>query len=122
MADVLVVDDSSAVRNAVAGFLVENQIDVVTAVNGLDGIAKLKKDSKIKLIITDIMMPEMDGMTMLDKIRHEMGNQEVKILILTNENTPEFKQKCKPLKVRAWIVKPFDGPSALSVVKRLIGD
>ena len=120
MGRVLIVDDSSAVRHAVSTFLIENGVDVVTATNGKEGIEQLQADSEIKLIISDIMMPVMDGITMLKKIRNELQNHEVKILVLTNENTPEFKAECKPLKVKGWIVKPFDGPNAIHVIKRLI--
>ena len=122
MAQVLVVDDSSIVRTSVEKFLVENGIEVTTAVNGLEGLEKLKADSSIKLIISDISMPEMDGITMLEKIRNELGNEKVNVLVFTNENAASLKKRCKALKVRGWIVKPFNGPSALPVVKHLISE
>ncbi|MBF0237316.1 MAG: response regulator, partial [SAR324 cluster bacterium] len=81
MASLLIVDDSSAVRNSIVQFLNEHGIECITASNGLEGIEQLKANPGIKLIITDIMMPEMTGLEMLDKIRNEVGNQEVKVLI-----------------------------------------
>ena len=68
MAQILVVDDSATVRNEVEGFLTRNGVSVATANDGKDSLTKLKSDSAIKLIISDINMPVMDGLTMVEKI------------------------------------------------------
>lgn len=67
MAKILVVDDSSTVRDEVANFLKGSGLDVATAIDGKDGLAKMKADPGIKLIVSDVNMPNMDGLTMVEK-------------------------------------------------------
>jgi two-component system chemotaxis response regulator CheY len=67
MAQILIVDDSDAVRNEVGGFLKDNGFSVATAVDGRDGLSKLKSDPGIKLVFADVNMPNMDGLTMWKK-------------------------------------------------------
>lgn len=121
MAQILVVDDSEAVRNEVSEFLSSNGFDVATAVDGKEGLSKLSNDALIKLVITDVNMPNMDGLTMSEKIRNELGNSSVHILVLTTENDANMKQRGKVAGVKGWIVKPFNGPSALGPIKSLVG-
>ena len=121
MAQILVVDDSATVRNEVSGFLSENGFSVESAIDGKDGLEKLKADSSVKLVITDVNMPNMDGLTMSEKIRSELGNSSVHILVLTTENDPTMKQRGKNAQVKGWIVKPFNGANALGPIKKLVG-
>ncbi len=120
MADILLVDDSAAIRNEVGDFLRNNQFNVVTANDGLEGLQKLKADPKIRLIISDINMPVMDGLTMVEKIRSEFGNTTVKVIMLTTSSDPLLKSRGKAAGVKGWIVKPFNGPSSVEVIKRLV--
>ena len=117
--DVVVVDDSSTVRDEVAGFLKKSGLDVATAVDGRDGLAKLKMDPKIKLIVSDVNMPNMDGLTMAEKIRGELGNKTVNIVMLTTENSPVMKERGKAAGIKGWIVKPFKGDAVLATFKKL---
>lgn len=119
MAKVLVVDDSSTVRDEVAGFLKKAGLDVATAVDGRDGLAKLKMDPGIKLVVSDVNMPNMDGLTMCEKIRGELGNKTVNIVMLTTENNPNMKERGKAAGVKGWIVKPFKGDAVLATFKKL---
>ena len=121
MAQILVVDDSEAVRNEVSKFLSDNGFTVATAVDGKDGLDKLRGDSEVKLVITDVNMPNMDGLTMSEKIRGDLQNITVHILVLTTENDANMKQRGKAAKVKGWIVKPFNGASALGPIKTLVG-
>jgi len=109
MAKILVVDDSSTVRDEVAD----------TAVDGKDGLAKLKSSSGIKLVISDVNMPNMDGLTMVEKIRGELGNQSVNVIMLTTESSPAMKERGKAAGVKGWIVKPFKGEAVLETFKKL---
>ncbi|CAK0753724.1 Response regulator [Gammaproteobacteria bacterium] len=120
MAQVLVVDDSSTVRNDVCGFLTSNGLMVTHAVDGKDGLEKLKVDSAIKLVLCDINMPNMDGLTMAEKIRSELKNTTVNIIMLTTENNPAMKERGKAAGIKGWIVKPFNGPAVISSIKKLI--
>jgi two-component system chemotaxis response regulator CheY len=119
MAKVLVVDDSSTVRDEVADFLKGNGLDVATAIDGKDGIAKLKADPGIRLILSDVNMPNMDGLTMVEKIRQELGNTSVNVIMLTTESSPNMKERGKSAGIKGWIVKPFKGPAVLEALKKL---
>ena len=119
MAQVLVVDDSSTVRDEVAGFLKKSGLDVATAIDGRDGLAKLKADAKIKLVVSDVNMPNMDGLTMAEKIRGELGNKTVNIVMLTTENSPVMKERGKAAGIKGWIVKPFKGDAVIATFKKL---
>ncbi|MGK0291229.1 MAG: two-component system chemotaxis response regulator CheY [bacterium] len=121
MAQILVVDDSATVRNEVQSFLSDNGFSVDTAEDGQDGLNKVKADSDIKLIISDINMPNMDGLTMVEKIRNDLGNSSVHILMLTTESDPKLKQRGKAAGIKGWIVKPFNGAGALGPIKTLVG-
>jgi two-component system chemotaxis response regulator CheY len=119
MAKILVVDDSSTVRDEVAGFLAKNGLDVATAIDGKDGIAKLKTDSNIRLIVSDVNMPNMDGLTMVEKIRGELANKTVNVIMLTTESSPAMKERGKAAGVKGWIVKPFKGDAVLETFRKL---
>ncbi|SRR5690606_16815035 len=119
MAQILVVDDSSTVRDEVSGFLKKNGLDVATAVDGRDGLSKLKADPKIKLVVSDVNMPNMDGLTMAEKIRSELGNSGVNIVMLTTESSPIMKERGKAAGVKGWIVKPFKGDAVIATFKKL---
>jgi two-component system chemotaxis response regulator CheY len=121
MAKILVVDDSSTVRDDVAGFLKKNGLDVATAVDGKDGLAKIKSDSAIRLVISDVNMPNMDGLTMVEKVRGELGNSTVNIIMLTTESSPSMKDRGKAAGIKGWIVKPFKGEAVLETFKKLAG-
>lgn len=120
MAKILIVDDSSTVRDEVAGFLKKAGLDVATAVDGKDGLAKLKADPGIKLVVTDVNMPNMDGLTMVEKIRGELGNKSVNIIMLTTESSPSMKERGKAAGIKGWIVKPFKGDAVLDAFKKLV--
>jgi two-component system, chemotaxis family, chemotaxis protein CheY len=119
MAKILVVDDSGTVRDEVAGFLKTHGLDVATAVDGRDGLAKLKADSAIKLVVSDVNMPNMDGLTMAEKIRGELKNAAVNLIMLTTESSPSMKERGKAAGIKGWIVKPFNGPVVLETFKKL---
>ena len=120
MAHILVVDDSEITRNDVANFLIEHDYDVITAANGEEGVLKIQEHPEVQLVISDISMPVMDGITMIEKIRLELNNNKVRIFVFTNENDPAMKARCKELKVIGWLIKPFNGPGALATIRRLV--
>lgn len=121
MAQILVVDDSSTVQNEVGDFLKGHGLDVSFAVDGRDGLAKLKADPSIKLIVCDVNMPNMDGLTMAEKVRSELNNSAVNIIMLTTENSPMMKERGKAAGIKGWIVKPFKGDAVIATFKKLVG-
>ncbi|MBC7983241.1 MAG: response regulator [Candidatus Obscuribacterales bacterium] len=121
MAQILIVDDSSTVRGEVSDFLRKNGLTVETAVDGKDGLAKLQRDPQIKLIVSDINMPNMDGLTMAEKVRGELRNTTVNIVMLTTENSLMMKERGKAAGIKGWIVKPFKGDAVLETFRKLAG-
>ena len=119
MAQILVVDDSSTVRNEVGEFLKKNGLDVAFAIDGCDGLSKLKADNCIKLVVCDVNMPNMDGLTMVEKVRSELNNN-VSIVMLTTENSPLMKERGKAAGIKGWIVKPFKGDAVLPTFMKLV--
>ncbi len=118
MAKVLVVDDSSTVRNEVSSYLSAQGIDVATAVDGVDGLAKIQRDSDLRLVLCDVNMPNMDGLTMVEKVKQSGKN--ISIIMLTTESNPNMKQRGKDAGVKGWIVKPFNGDAAIAGIKKMI--
>jgi two-component system chemotaxis response regulator CheY len=121
MANVLVVDDSNTMREIVSGFLSKNGFDVITATDGRDGLAQLRNDPDIKLVVSDVNMPVMDGLTMAEKIRTELANTAVRIIMLTTEDNPLMRERGKAIGVTGWIVKPFRGEAVLGPFKKFCG-
>jgi len=120
MAQILVVDDSVSVRDEVTAYLQEAGFTVATAIDGKDGLAKLQADPQIRLVVADVNMPNMDGLTMAEKIRGELRNDQVHLVMLTTENSPQMKQRGKAAGVKGWIVKPFNGSAVVDTFKRLM--
>ena len=120
MTQILVVDDSSDIRRSAEGFFTEHGYAVITAENGKEGVEKLKANPAIQLIITDILMPIMDGVTMIKTIREELANHEVCILVMSTEYGQELKQQCKPFKLKGWMGKPPDFTRILPFIQKLL--
>lgn len=121
MAHVLVVDDSNTMREIVASFLSKNGFEVAVATDGRDGLIKLQKDPDIRLVLSDINMPHMDGLTMAEKIRNDLGNKDVRIVMLTTEDNPNMRARGKAIGVTGWIVKPFRGEAVIGPFRKLCG-
>jgi two-component system, chemotaxis family, chemotaxis protein CheY len=119
MAKVLVVDDSESQRFELKKDLEGAGHQVIEGVNGADGIEKLQSNGDIALVISDVNMPVMDGITMCSKI-HEAGkNAGLPIFMLTSEASAEQKEMAKKFGVRAWIIKPFVKEKLLSAVEKV---
>jgi two-component system chemotaxis response regulator CheY len=96
-----------------------NGMDVATAVDGRNGLEKIKADAGIRLVVSDVNMPNMDGLTTVEKIRGDLGNRTVNVVMLTTESSPAMKERGKAAGVKGWIVKPFKGDLVLDTFKRL---
>jgi two-component system chemotaxis response regulator CheY len=120
MAKILVVDDSSTVRTEVANYLKGKGYSVSEAVDGKDGLDKIKSDGELKLIISDVNMPNMDGLTMAEKVRSDLKNPGVNIIMLTTENSPAMKERGKAAGIKGWIVKPFNGDAIAGAIGKLV--
>lgn len=121
MAQILVVDDSNTMRELVSTFLKQNGFDVAMANDGREGLRQLELDPSIKLVVSDINMPNMDGLTMAEKIRTDMGNSAVRIVMLTTEDNAAMRARGKEIGVTGWIVKPFRGEAVLGPFRKMCG-
>ncbi len=117
---ILIVDDSSMIRLALRTVLLENGYEVTEAINGVEGLKKLQLGHKINLIISDVNMPEMDGITFVRTFKSIAGLEYIPVLMLTTETSPEMKEAGKAAGVRAWLVKPFNKELLMGAVSKLI--
>lgn len=121
MAKIVVVDDSEIIRFQLAEDLSAAGHEVLEAVDGLNGLEVIKNNDDIKLIICDVNMPEMDGITMCEQLSKDDTWNKVPIVMLTTQNSPEMKAKGKEYGVVAWVTKPYKAAALLGGVKKLVG-
>lgn len=114
----LIVDDSESIRELISSNLIDAGYNVIKAVNGQDGIDKLNAD--VKLIVTDLNMPIMDGITMVKNIRQDPSYKHMPIIMLTTESQFEKKNAAREAGATAWMVKPFEEDKLLGVVKKFV--
>ncbi|MBF0612165.1 MAG: response regulator [Magnetococcales bacterium] len=120
MAKIGTVDDSSSVRQMVSLTLKGAGYDVVEAVDGVDAINKFKA-SQVDMVITDLNMPNMDGIELIKKLRALPSYKFTPIIMLTTESQATRKQEGKDAGATGWIVKPFKPEQLLSVIKKVLG-
>jgi two-component system chemotaxis response regulator CheY len=119
MATILVVDDSNSIRDMVSFTLQSVGYQTIEASNGQEGL-DLAQQHDIDVVITDVNMPIMDGITLCKELRQLAPFQFVPILILTTESSSEMKQKGKAAGATGWLVKPFNPEKLLNTIKRVI--
>ena len=107
MGKVLVVDDSDVIRTSLQEYLQDRGLEVVTAVDGVHGIRVLEEDAAVDLVITDVNMPNMGGLEMLRKIRHDLKRDELKAVVLTTEESNVFRDEGEALNIMGWALKPI---------------
>lgn len=115
---ILIVDDAATVRKLARFTLQKAGYEIVEAADGVEGLAAAQTQ-KFDLIITDLNMPNMNGLEMVGKLKESASTTP--IFMLTTEASQEVAQKGKELGVRAWIVKPFIPESLLSAVQKIAG-
>ncbi len=118
---VLIVDDANSMRGLVAMTFKTNGYDVIEGSDGKDGLEKLKTSTKVDLIVTDLNMPNMDGIQMITAIKALPQYKFIPIVMLTTESQDEKKEQGRIAGAKAWIVKPFKPDVLLGVVKKIIG-
>jgi two-component system, chemotaxis family, chemotaxis protein CheY len=119
MKTIMTVDDSASMRQMVSFVLKSAGYDVVEAVDGVDALEKLKGQD-LSLVLSDINMPNMDGLEFSRQLRAMPQYKFVPIILLTTESHPEKKQEGKAAGVTGWIVKPFNPEQLLTVAKKVI--
>ena len=117
---ILVVDDSETMRIDVREALESEGYDVVEAVNGLDGVQVAQSHPDLALIMTDLNMPDMDGITMVQEIRKFPLYNLIPVFMLTTETSPDLKARGKEAGVICWIVKPFNSDKVMPIVRKIL--
>lgn len=115
----MIVDDSMSVRHVVGLTLRGAGYTVIEAVNGKDALSKLGGD-KLHLIISDVNMPEMNGIEFVKAVKASPAHRFTPVIMLTTESGEEKKLEGKAAGVKAWVVKPFKPEVLLSAVQKLI--
>ena len=117
---IMTVDDSASVRQMVSDTLKQAGYGVVEAVDGRDAINKLNA-SAVKMVITDLNMPNLDGIGLIRAIRANPAHRFIPIVMLTTESQTEKKMEGKNAGATGWIVKPFKPEQLLGVVRKVLG-
>ncbi|MEO8596779.1 MAG: response regulator [Candidatus Solibacter sp.] len=116
---ILTVDDSASVRQMVRFALSDAGYTVVEAVDGKDALAKLTQP--VHLVITDLNMPNLDGLGLIRGVRANPAYKGIPILMLTTESQDSKKQEGRAAGATGWIVKPFATQQLLAVVRKVLG-
>lgn len=118
---VLIVDDSRTIRQQVNFTLTKGGFQVVEAEDGKDGIDKLKSNPDVAMIISDVNMPNMGGLEMVEAIQNDAGVTHPPIVMLTTEGSGDLVDRAKKAGAKGWIVKPFKPDQLVAVVTKLVG-
>ena len=119
MSKILVVDDSNSIRDMVSFTLKSSGYQTVEAHDGQDGLSKAQTGT-FDLVITDVNMPNMDGITLCQELRKLTSFQYTPILMLTTESSSDMKQRGKAAGATGWLVKPFNPDKLLATIKRVV--
>ena len=120
MAKILAVDDSASMRQMVSFTLKGAGHEVVEASDGVEALAAAK-GNKVDLVLTDVNMPNMDGLTLIKELRGLPDYKFTPILTLTTESGAEKKGEGKAAGATGWIVKPFSPDQLLATINKVLG-
>jgi len=116
---ILVVDDSEPIRQAVSYMLRGRGFSVLTGADGKDAL-KHFDGTAIDLVITDLHMPNMDGIGLIKEVRKIVEYSRVPILILTTESQVSIKMEAKQAGATGWLVKPFEANKLMAIIKKVL--
>jgi CheY-like chemotaxis protein len=119
MAMILVVDDYSTSQRLLGFILRQNNHTVVTAIHGLSALEQLAKIS-VDLVITDLSMPEMDGLTLLQHLRADPRLMSLPVIILTGSAYEQDNARAKAAGATSFLTKPVESEELISMVNRLL--
>jgi two-component system, chemotaxis family, chemotaxis protein CheY len=118
---VMIIDDSRTIRLQVSGVLSGAGYEVLEAADGVEGLQQISTTPDLSLAIVDVNMPRMNGIEMVNLVKHEKRNPNLIVLMLTTEGQPELIAKAKAAGARGWMVKPFKPDLLLATVRKLAG-
>lgn len=117
---VLVVDDSASMRLLVSQTLTAQGFSVVQAENGQAALAAARGLKQLDLVVTDLNMPIMDGITFVQQLRQISAFKFTPVLLLTTETRTDQKDKAKAAGATGWLTKPFDPSKLKAVVQKVL--
>jgi two-component system chemotaxis response regulator CheY len=120
MAKIMIVDDSESLRIQLKKIIESKGHTVCEGHDGKHGLDVLKQNLDAKLIICDVNMPNMDGITMCTKVKEDASLANIPIFMLTTESSAELKEKGKKVGVKAWVTKPFDEAKLMDAVAKVL--
>jgi len=118
-ATILIVDDSKTVRGLVRGALMADNHQVVEAPGAREALAALD-ESPVDLVITDVNMPDIDGLALVRTLRARPRERFTPVLVLTTEGSEAMKQRGREAGATGWLVKPFDSDQLRHTVRRVL--
>jgi len=116
---IMVIDDSASIRQVVGIALKGAGYEVVEAVNGQEALDKLS-GQRVHLVISDVNMPVMDGITFLKKLKERAEYKFTPVIMLTTESAENKKAEGQAAGAKAWVVKPFQPQQLLNAVSKLV--
>lgn len=116
---IMIVDDSASLRQVVCIALKGAGYEVIEACDGKDALGKLD-GKKVHLIISDVNMPNMDGITMVQEVKKMPNYKFTPIIMLTTESQEDKKAQGQAAGAKAWVVKPFQPAQMLNAVSKLV--
>jgi len=116
---ILAVDDSATMREMIFRSLSDIGYRVVLAVDGIDALDKLQSDVPPSVIITDINMPRMNGIALIDRVRREGPNRATPILVLSTETDASWKTRAREAGATGWITKPFNPERIAEAIRKV---
>ena len=116
---ILLVEDSEKYLTEMKGILEDQDYEVITATDGLKGLEALKDNNDLSLIISDLNMPNLNGLEMFKKIKTD-NIPSPPIMMVTTEGSLELKNKGKLVGVKYWLIKPVPGKMLLSMVEKAL--
>ncbi|AJC74079.1 chemotaxis protein CheY [Pseudothermotoga hypogea DSM 11164 = NBRC 106472] len=122
MARILIVDDSKMTRDFHAYVLRASRYEVVEAIDGADAIEKLYRHPDIKCIVTDINMPNMDGLTMLKKIRSTPELAHIPVVVVTTIDRPEEQMEALKAGANFYLIKPVKPSILVASIRMVVRD
>lgn len=117
---IMTVDDSASMRQMISFTLSSEGYEVMDAVDGEDAIRKLD-GKEVDLTITDLNMPNLDGIGLIKRLKEKPEHKFMPILMLTTESQESRKKEGKAAGAAGWIVKPFKPEQLVAVVKKILG-
>lgn len=120
MKTILLVDDSTTIILSVSEIITKAGYKVVKASHGVDALGQIKSGVKPDLIITDLNMPQMNGIEFIREVRKLPGFRFTPILMLTTESQQAKRMEGKEAGATGWLVKPISGPDLLKTIKQVL--